>query len=367
LHHVGPFGSAINLNLHLHSAIADGVFVRTDEPARPVFRALPAPDKGDVLALAWEICETTTKTLQRLGRYFDADPTETDTLMRDNPLLAACYAASLQLQVTMGRRAGQGLMRMADYGEGEGGDEGDQVHGPAHGFNLHPGMRAAATDRKAREQILHYILRPPFATKRLTRSNDGNVIYWLRQPWKDGTKCFIFDPLDFVAKLLPLIPPPRVNQIRYHGAWAPHAAIRSQVVPRQEAGPHNHAHGQLRLRFPQGPNGRKTPRSAHATARAAGARRDCRGGGEYQGTRRKGKLSWRELSSRTFETDVMRCVGCGHSPIQVLGVVHNPTSWAAGEVRRRSFPPKRSGRASGRPFRARGPPGSWSQLELWLG
>jgi hypothetical protein len=331
-------GSAINLNFHLHSAIADGVFVRAHAESRPVFHALPAPEKGDIWQLGWEICVTTTRLLQRIGRYCDSDPTQMDTLLRDSPLLAACYAASQQLLTAMGSRRGQGVQRFGEYGDGDP-EEGDHGGcGPAHGFNLRTGMRASAHDEKGRERILQYILRPPMATKRLTRGKDGSVIYWLRQPWKDGTKCFIYEPLDFLAKLLPLVPPPRVNQIRYHGAWAPHAAIRPEIVRQTRNDEGVGCNNQLPLRFPipaqptrggachsprHGAHPPDRSGSAGAPGQAGRAHRDCRGGGRYPSGGRASKLKWAELSKRTFGVEVMRCEHCGYAPVEVVRVVES--------------------------------------------
>ena len=36
-----------------------------------------------------------------------------------------------------------------------------------------------------------------------------------------GTTHVIFEPLDFIARLAALVPPPRVNLTRYHGVLAP--------------------------------------------------------------------------------------------------------------------------------------------------
>lgn len=38
------------------------------------------------------------------------------------------------------------------------------------------------------------------------------------------------DPLDFISRLAALVPPPRKNGIRYHGALAPNAKLRSKMV-----------------------------------------------------------------------------------------------------------------------------------------
>jgi hypothetical protein len=184
-------GSAINSNLHLHSAFLDGVFVQTDASATLVFRALPAPSSGDMMSLAWAISQKTTKMLQKLGRYFDADPTEVDKLAQDHPLLAACCTASLQGSVTMRPHAGQRVLRLGEYVDREQTDDNyGEVRTPGHGFNLHAGWRVAADDKKGRERLLRFIFRPPIATERLWRATDGRVLYRLDKPWADGTRCF---------------------------------------------------------------------------------------------------------------------------------------------------------------------------------
>ena len=38
-------------------------------------------------------------------------------------------------------------------------------------------------------------------------------------------------PLELVERLAAMIPPPRKNQILYHGVLAPRSAWRKQVVP----------------------------------------------------------------------------------------------------------------------------------------
>jgi len=43
----------------------------------------------------------------------------------------------------------------------------------------------------------------------------------------------IFEPLDFIARLVTLVPRPKVNLNRYHGAFAPHSKYRALVTPAQ--------------------------------------------------------------------------------------------------------------------------------------
>ena len=41
----------------------------------------------------------------------------------------------------------------------------------------------------------------------------------------------IFEPLDFIAKLVALVPKPRVNLTRFHGVFAPNSKYRVDVTP----------------------------------------------------------------------------------------------------------------------------------------
>ena len=55
--------------------------------------------------------------------------------------------------------------------------------------------------------------------------------YELKTPYRDGTTHVIFEPMGFIARLIALVPKPRVNLIRFHGVFAPNSAHRAQVTP----------------------------------------------------------------------------------------------------------------------------------------
>jgi hypothetical protein len=52
--------------------------------------------------------------------------------------------------------------------------------------------------------------------------------------WKDGTHAVLLDPLDLLARLCALVPPPRFHMLRYHGVLAAHSAVRAEIVPGRE-------------------------------------------------------------------------------------------------------------------------------------
>jgi hypothetical protein len=52
------------------------------------------------------------------------------------------------------------------------------------------------------------------------------VRYRLKTAYRDGTTDIVLEPLDFIARLAALVPPPRVYLTRYHGVFAANAALR---------------------------------------------------------------------------------------------------------------------------------------------
>jgi hypothetical protein len=53
----------------------------------------------------------------------------------------------------------------------------------------------------------------------------------LKMPNRDGTTHVIFESLDFIGKLVALVPKPRVNLTRFHGVFAPNSKYRVDVTP----------------------------------------------------------------------------------------------------------------------------------------
>ncbi len=101
-------------------------------------------------------------------------------------------------------------------------------------------MAARADQRQKLERLCRYISRPAISEKRLSLTPNGNVRYQLKTPYRDGTTHVIFEPLDFIARLAALVPKPRVNLTRFHGAFAPNSRYRARVTPgkRGKGGPH---------------------------------------------------------------------------------------------------------------------------------
>ena len=275
---VQRFGGALNLNVHIHALVLDGVFAK-GEDGRLRFhgaRELDAADVADVLAAV-------TPGVQRLLARQGVDPDDlgtSDAFAEASPLLAGLAAASVQGRVALGGPPGGRPRRVGQTSVDRGVPALGGCHARWEGFDLHAAVRVPAGQRDRLERVCRYALRPPVAGARLRVAADGQVQLQLRHPWADGTTHVSFAPTAFLARLAVLVPRPRVNLVLYHGLLAPRAAWRAEVVPRPV--PRTTADAREDASEPS-----VTPRPV-----ARGA-------------------SWADLMRRAFEIDVLACPRCG--------------------------------------------------------
>ena len=320
---VQRFGDALNLNVHFHSLILDGVYEVGEGATR--FHVLRPPEGKELERILRRIVRQVGKLLERRGMESGVE-----LLAEDQPLLAGLAAASIRSRIATGRRAGQEVLSRGDRVDpeemGEEPSRADCVAGG--GFSLHAGVAVPAGDRKRLERLCRYVARPPVATERLSRLADGRLLYRLKRRWRDGTTHMVFEPEELLEKLVSLVPPPRAHQVRYHGVLAPCASRRASVIPRS---PRFQREVPLDLRQPAGecavPG---TPASLpSATAAAEHTTDQVEAPPQSSGFARHGppgtprRLSWAELMRRVFAVDVLECPDCG-GRLRVLAAIHNP-------------------------------------------
>ena len=73
--------------------------------------------------------------------------------------------------------------------------------------------------------------RPPVAARRLRVVDAEPLVFQLKTPWANGTTSLVLSPTELLEKLAALVPPPRLNLVRYHGVLAPACPDRAQIVP----------------------------------------------------------------------------------------------------------------------------------------
>ncbi|MFM7549659.1 MAG: transposase [Cyanobacteriota bacterium] len=104
------FGSAGNLNIHLHCLVLDGVYRRTE--GQPVFDEARAPTGAELAGLLEQIVARLMKLLTRRGYLIEEQGmtylAEADT---ENPL-ASLQAASCTYRIALGPHAGQKVLSL---------------------------------------------------------------------------------------------------------------------------------------------------------------------------------------------------------------------------------------------------------------
>ncbi|MCC6214734.1 MAG: transposase [Polyangiaceae bacterium] len=285
---VQRFDSALRLNVHVHSLFLDGVYVRDERTEELVFHPLPEPTAGEVAEVAERTAKRLQKVLVKHGRALDPELVDVDvehaSPESDHPALDACYGAAAQGIDLLGARAGRPTLRLVDPSQ-------VRPHEPAAivmGVNVHAKVAVDGRDRPRLERLCRYLGRPPIAQERLSRLPDGRVRYDMKKAWRDGTKAVVLEPLDLIARVLAMIPPPRFHMVRYYGVLSSHSALRSEVVPRAPASPENPvaADGcvQLELRFEGGDDEDEAPRR---------------------------RRPWAWMLRHVFQNDVSICARCG--------------------------------------------------------
>jgi hypothetical protein len=279
---VQRFGSALNLNVHFHTLVLDGVYVASGPRGELRFRRGAAPSREELERVLSRVRRRVTRMLVARGVSFDAEGESEEPGFFD-----VVQASSVREWVGLADEP----MRVSYIGAEEAEVSGDAGPPPfcvaAEGWSLHAAVRIRAGDRRGLEAVCRYVLRPAFAGERVERMGDGRVLYRLRRPRRDGSTHMILQPLEFVGKLAALVAPPRSHLVRYHGVLAPRSRLRSLIVP---------GRGESSLRD------RKECEAGDAEGLPVPARRR---------RRRRPRSDWATLLMRSLELDALACPKCG--------------------------------------------------------
>jgi len=179
------FGGSMNLNVHFHVVVPDGVFTAARSAARADFWRLPTPDRMDLETLTVNVEMRVVGWLRRHG-FLDNDPDEPPTEPVARSALDACLHGSL----------GLGELTAMPSRPGPSDDGHEALPAPprsqrrsdhVRGFDVHAGVVVSASDREGRERLLRYCARPPLSLERLSVLSDGRIAYAIRKPWGNET------------------------------------------------------------------------------------------------------------------------------------------------------------------------------------
>lgn len=205
-------------------------------------------------------------------------PDSIDDIFNESEQLLAAVAASTQMKIAFGERAGQKVRKI---GKGFGYEEEISVMkgsrcARVNGFSIHANRFIGQQERSKLQDLISYCARGAFSHKLLSLKdpNDpsGDLIYKLKSLWSDGTHSIQLSKAEFIEKLVALVPLPYTHQSRYFGILASHNQWRREIILK----PH-------------------VKKGYVALADGKGSER----------------MTWSKLLKRTYKIDITRCITCG--------------------------------------------------------
>ncbi len=175
---VQRFGGAVNLHVHFHTLVLDGVFVRGADGTLQFHPAAPPTDAE----VRWVVARV-RRRLACLGVTESAgDDADGDPLAEESVALAGLAQAAVVGRAALGRRAGRGPQRVGADPDAPWVDRQVPLHAHEEGFDLHAAVHVAAGERGRLAQLCRYLVRPPLGQDRLQRLRDGRVAVVLQRP-----------------------------------------------------------------------------------------------------------------------------------------------------------------------------------------
>ena len=299
----------MNLNVHFHVVFLDGVFAKNTD-GNLAFHPLQAPSQTEIATVVADLGRRVKNMLRRRG------------LLRNKPVddehegqsaLDACMQAGLS----------RGEFRRLDDRDAPPNEDApfdNKKRSPwsaeLDGFSVHAGVRMRQGDALGRERLLRYCARPSLSLERLSVLRDGTIAYRVKYPKRNGRTHLVMTPLQFMARLAALVPPPRIPLVRYSGVLAPASKWRAEIVPHDRETKCNHEAPDVdpapRAERPSTATG---PSRAHENAPPS---RD-----KFAGRTSTSYIDWATLMKRGMGIDVLSCPRCT-SRLKPIGVITEP-------------------------------------------
>ena len=176
------FGSALNLNIHLHMRVPDGAWRFVNSKAH--FERASAPTDANIERLVARLIRRITRCLVRAGvlvlegeqPYLDVDTDPGDAL-------AGLAAAAVRYRIAVGPLAGQRTMRLGVPTPSESLAPTPGALTASHdGFSLNAAVACGVGEPDKLERLCRYMARGPIAQERLSVDGDGLVVLELKRP-----------------------------------------------------------------------------------------------------------------------------------------------------------------------------------------
>jgi hypothetical protein len=272
--------------------ILDGVYVGGPNGHPMWFRQVKAPNSDELTRLTHIIAKRVGRYLERQGLverdtgnvYLTPEAMDASDEDPSNQLLGS----SITYRIAVGPQQGRKVFTLQTLPDCESDSPLETTLGEVTGFSLHAGVATKANERMKLERLCRYIARHAVSTKRLSLTRNGQVRYELKTPWRNGTTHVIFEPLDFISRLVSLVPKPRVNLTRFHRVFASNSQYRALVTPAK--------------------------RGRGKTVKALN---------DQTPVEKRALMTWAKRLKRVFDIDIETCSECG-GDVKIIASIEDP-------------------------------------------
>jgi hypothetical protein len=290
---VQRFGSALNLNIHLHMIVLDGVYT-VYKSGKAKFHRVKAPNQTELRTLLNLVIKRVVRRLERDGLLIP-DPEQPWLDLDFHEPIDSLSAASISYRIAIGPHSGSRTLTLHDPSFIRTDKPEKALTADRDGFSLNAAVSCQSYQRERLERLCRYVTRPAICLDRLTVRADDKIQYELKNPFRDVTTHILFSPLDFLSKLASLVPRPRHNLVRYHGVFAPNSRMRKLIVP-------------TKCKKPKA----KIDRSGHKSVAESDAADEV-----------IAPLTWAQRLKRVFNIDISLCPLCGGT-MRVIADITDP-------------------------------------------
>jgi hypothetical protein len=164
------FGSALNLNIHLHMLILDGVY--TMEQNGPRFHRVGAPDPQTLERLLNRLVQRIVRRLTRDGLLIQ-DPDQPWLNLEPSDSLDQLNAASIRYRIAVGQGAGGRTLTLKNPALVRTNSTPKPFTANQNGFSLNCAVACQAHQRDRLERLCRYVTRPALCLERLSTNAAG--------------------------------------------------------------------------------------------------------------------------------------------------------------------------------------------------
>jgi hypothetical protein len=291
-------GSSLNLNLHFHLLVLDGIYAMSDD-GHPIFHRIPGIKDEELSTVMNGISRRAIKYLRKIGKL-PAEGEEVlivDEAADQNMAHSHIKLASISSRIALGPRAGLKVRRTGSSFGYEEEIPKTGVYGcvTMNGFSLHAATSIKAHERDRLEQLLRYLGRGPVSSGNISLDKDGNVLYELKKSY-NGAMHVLFSPMEFIEKLASIVPPVYKHQVNYYGCLSSNSHVRPLIIASALAA----ATGDLVDAAEVSAEAASSPSQKTEDDKAAAEKR-----------KKANYIPWAELLKRTFGFDLTVCSCCG--------------------------------------------------------